>query len=276
MNRWTIFSTAGAKYCKIFDIGLQNTVVYRWNFLLRSLFDVVPLLGTVYLWRALFASRGQSIGGYEFNSMVYYFLLTILATNLITPTDDEWQIASDIREGQINSLLVKPVSYLQYRLSLFLGYRTIYSAVTLPFVLVLFACFHAYVTAPQHVLTWVWAGISLAMAAFLQFFLAYAVAMLAFWLLEISTVVFIIYSFEYFLSGHLFPLDLTPVWFRGVLEWLPFTYELFFPVAVFLEKVQGVALAKGLVIQAAWVTGSWLAGQWMWSRGLRHYGAYGG
>ena len=96
--------------------------------------------------------------------------------------------------------------------------------------------------------------------------------MLAFWILEISTVVFIIYSFEYFLSGHLFPLDLTPLWFRGVLEWLPFTYELFFPVAVFLEKVQGAALWRGLMIQAGWVALGWFVGQTMWSRGLRHYG----
>ena len=28
-----------AKYLKVFDIGLQNTFVYRWNFLLRSLFQ---------------------------------------------------------------------------------------------------------------------------------------------------------------------------------------------------------------------------------------------
>ena len=268
--------TARAKYFKIFDIGLQNTVVYRWNFLLRSLFEVVPLLGTVYLWKALFAASKQPIGGYEFHSMVFYFLLTILASNLITPTDDEWQIASDIRDGQINALLVKPLNYQAYRVSLFLGNRTIYSAVTLPFVLVLFAFFHAYLSAPQHLGTWFWTALSLGMAAFLQFFLAYAIAMLAFWLLEISTVVFIIYSFEYFLSGHLFPLDLTPVWFRGVLEWLPFTYELYFPVSVFLEKVQGTALFKGLMIQGAWVALSWVAGRMMWSRGMRHYGAYGG
>ena len=264
------------KYLKILDIGLQNTVVYRWNFLLRSLFDVVPLVGTVYLWRALFAARGHAINGYEFHSMVFYFLLTILASNLITPTDDEWQIASDIREGQMNALLTKPMNYLTYRVSLFLGYRAIYVAVTLPFVLVLFACFHSYLSAPQHAVTWVWATLSLVMAAGIQFFMAYAVAMLAFWLLEISTVVFIIYSFEYFLSGHMFPLDLAPGWLRAVLEWLPFTYELFFPVAVFLEKVQGAVLCKGLLIQAGWVLASWFIGQAMWARGLRHYGAYGG
>ena len=35
------------KYGSVFNTGLQNTFVYRWNFLLRSLFGLVPLAGTV-------------------------------------------------------------------------------------------------------------------------------------------------------------------------------------------------------------------------------------
>lgn len=264
------------KYGRIFNIGLQNTVVYRWNFLLRALFGVVPLVGTVYLWRALFASRGRSIAGYEFSSMVYYFLLTLLAADLITPTDDEWQIASDIREGQINSILTKPLNYLTYRISLFLGYRVIYTLVTLPPTLVLFAIFRSYVVLPHHLVTWVWTVLSLTLAAGLQFFIAYAVAMLAFWILEISTVVFILFSFEYFLSGQLFPLDIVPPRLQSLLDWLPFTYELYFPVAVFQEKVVGAALARGLCIQAAWVVLAWAVAMWMWRRGLRRYQAVGG
>lgn len=245
------------KYGRIFNVGLQNTVVYRWNFLLRAAFGIVPLIGTVYLWRALFASRGRSIGGYEFSSMVYYFLLILLASNLITPTEDEWQIASDIREGQINSLLTKPLDYLTYRVSLFLGYRVIYTLVTLPPMLLLFAIYRDYVFMPQHLATWGWSALSLALAAALQFLISYSVAMLAFWILEISTVVFILFSFEYFLSGQMFPLDIAPGWLQSLLGWLPFTYELFFPVTVFQEKVQGFALAKGLSIQVGWVILSW-------------------
>ena len=264
------------KYTKIFGVGLQNTLVYRWNFLLRAFFDIVPLVGTVFLWRAIFRSRDQAIGSYDFSGMVFYFLLTIFASNLITPTDDEWQIAADIRDGQINALLAKPVDYLGYRMSLFLGYRATSSLFTLPIVFLLFACFHQYLTFPQHFLTWICAGISLGMAAFLQFFLAYAVAMLAFWILEISTVVFIIFSFEYFLSGHLFPLDLLPRWLGEVLVWLPFTYELYFPVAVFQEKVAGDALVKGLLIQAGWVAVAWAVGRIMWTKGLQRFQAVGG
>ena len=63
--------------------------------------------------------------GYDYGSMIYYYLLTILVSNLVTPTEDEWQIAADIREGQINSFLTKPVNYLGYRFSIFLSGRLV-------------------------------------------------------------------------------------------------------------------------------------------------------
>ena len=142
------------KYWKVFDIGLQNTFVYRWNFLLRSLFGIVPLAGTVFIWRAIFEARGASIGGYEFSTMLFYFLLTILVDNLVTPTEDEWQIAADIRDGRISSFLIKPMSYLAYRLSLYASYRVLYTAVTILPVGIVFWCFREHLHFPQHFWTW--------------------------------------------------------------------------------------------------------------------------
>ena len=265
------------KYFAVFGIGLQNTFVYRWNFLLRSLFGFVPLAGTVYIWRAMFVeTKGASIGGYEYHSMIFYFLLTILAENLITPTEDEWQIASDIREGQINAFLTKPLNYLGYRLTLFLSYRALYTAVTILPIAGVFLWFQDFIRWPAAALTWPVATLSLVMAAGIQFFIAYSLAMFAFWILEISTLVFILYSFEYFLSGHLFPLDIMPAWLTGTLKWLPFTYELYFPIAVFLEKVRGKELLVGLGIQAFWLLMMFLIAKAMWHRGVRRYQAVGG
>ena len=81
--------------------------------------------------------------------------------------------------------------------------------------------------------------------------------MLAFWLLEISTVVFIVFSLEYFLSGHVFPLDLLPAWLAGFVKWGPFAYELYFPIQVFMERIRGEALTTGLAIQAGWAAIAW-------------------
>ncbi len=265
-----------AKYGTVFTLGLQNTFVYRWNYFLRALFGLIPLAGTVFLWRAVFAERGGSFGGYDYGQMIYYYLLMILVSNLVTPTEDEWQIASDIREGQINSFLTKPLSYLGYRTSIFLAGRLVYTIVTVVPIILIFIYFRGYLRAPTHLLTYPLALISLIMAAFIQFFITYALAMMAFWILEISTVIFIVYSFEYFLGGQMFPVDIMPLGVQAVMKWLPFYYELFCPIAIFLERLSQGELVKALLVQSGWLIITWAIARMMWQRGLNHYQAVGG
>jgi ABC-2 type transport system permease protein len=250
--------------------------VYRWNFFLRSLFGLFPLLGTVFIWRAIFEAKGEGINNFDYASVVYYFLLVLVLDSLITPGDDEWQVAADIRDGQMNSFLVKPMNYLVYRLALFVSNRLLYTVVTLPVVILVFFVFQHYLVWPSSWATWILATISVLMAASLQFLISYSVAMLAFWMLEISTVVFIIYSFEYFLSGHMFPLGFMPTAFQNVLRLLPFPYELYFPISIFMGKVHGTALWEGLLIQFCWVLIIALGANTLWQRGLRRYQAAGG
>lgn len=265
-----------ARYGTVFTIGLQNTFVYRWNYFLRALFGLIPLAGTVFLWRAIFNERGGEFGGYDYGSMIYYYLLTILVSNLVTPTEDEWQIASDIREGQINSFLTKPLSYLGYRTSIFLSGRLVYTAVTIIPIALIFVYFRSYLRVPDNLTAYFLATISLLMAAFIQFFITYSLAMMAFWILEISTVVFIVYSFEYFLGGQMFPVDIMPVGVQAVMKWLPFYYELFCPIAIFLGRLRGFELGEAVAIQTGWLIITWGLANFMWKRGLGHYQAVGG
>src|SRR5437667_4779630 len=148
------------KYISVFNIGLQNTFVYRWNYFLRALFGLIPLAGTVFLWRAIFKERGGGLHGYDYGSMIYYYLLALLVSNLVTPTEDEWQIAADIREGQINSFLTKPLSYLAYRFSIFCSARLVYTLVTLPPIALIFIYFREYIVLPSDPLIYVLTAIS--------------------------------------------------------------------------------------------------------------------
>src|SRR5215831_11873452 len=142
------------KYASVFNIGLQNTFVYRWNYFLRALFGLIPLAGTVFLWAAVFKEHGGGLHGYDYGSMIYYFLLTILVSNLVVPTEDEFQIAADIREGQINSLLTKPMSYLGYRTGIFLAGRLVYTGVTIIPIALIFFYFRSYIKLPSDVATY--------------------------------------------------------------------------------------------------------------------------
>jgi ABC-2 type transport system permease protein len=264
------------KYLKVFDIGLQNNFVYRWNFFLRSLFGLFPLLGTVFIWGAIFEAKGGGINNFDYASVVYYFLLVLVLDGLITPGDDEWQVATDIRDGQMNAFLVKPMNYFVYRMALFVSNRLLYTLMTLPLILLIFVVFRHYLVWPSSWTTWILTMISVLFAASLQFLIAYSVAMLAFWMLEISTVVFIIYSFEYFLSGHMFPLGLMPMAFQNILKLLPFPYEIYFPISIFMGQVRGAELWKGLLIQFCWVLIIAFGANALWQRGLKQYQAVGG
>ena len=102
-----------AKYAKVFNVGAQNTFVYRWNFLLRSIFGIVPLIGTIFLWKAMYGTASEmKLAGYTFSQLILYFAMTVFVENLVTPTEDEWQIAGEIRDGKMSFLLLKPLNYI--------------------------------------------------------------------------------------------------------------------------------------------------------------------
>jgi viologen exporter family transport system permease protein len=263
-------------YLKAFDVGLQDTFVYRWNFFLRSLFELVPLMGTLLIWGVVFDQREKGVGGFDFRTVVAYFLIVLFLDGLVTPKDDEFRIAADIREGQISAFLVKPINYLLYRFSLFASSRLLFTAMTLPVFLCLFVFTAGYFSWPSDIGLWLVAVWTTAMAALLQFFITISIALLAFWMLEISTVVFIVYSFEFMLSGRMFPLAFMPQAVQDVLRWLPFPYELYFPVSVLMNRMHGTDLWFGLGMQAFWVAATGAAAQMMWKQGLRKYQAVGG
>ena len=118
--------------------------------------------------------------------------------------------------------------------------------------------------------------ISAGLTALLQFFMSYMMAMLAFWVMEVSTFIFIMFAFEYLASGHLFPLNILPPAFERALFFTPFPYQLYFPVSVYLGKTTGMELAKGLLIQLAWVIAAYVAARFAWNCGIKKYAAAGG
>jgi ABC-2 type transport system permease protein len=172
--------------------------------------------------------------------------------------------------------LLKPVDYLWYRLCLFFSGRIAFIAVAaLPLAAFLF-CFRQYALPPASLTALLVLPVSLLLTALLQFFISYAMAMLAFWLLEISTFIFILFAFEYLASGHLFPLDILPPALKTVLAFTPFPYQLYFPISIYLGKSAGADLWRGLGCQLMWVLAAYLFARWMWRRGIKKYSAFGG
>ncbi len=266
------------KYLQVFLIGIQNTLVYRVNFLFRAAVGLIPLTGTLYLWKAVYAGKaeGADVAGYALSQMISYYLLTTLVDALTAVAEDDWQIAADIKDGHISQFLIRPINYLGYRFSLYLSGRSIYTVVALlPVGLFLFYLREHFVW-PVSPLAGVAFVLSVVCAGLLQILIACTMALLAFWVVDVSTFIFIQFAFEYIASGHLFPIDILPRWGAQILMLTPYPYLLYFPVGIYLGRVTGPDLWRGLSIQMAWVIGGFLLLRWVWSRGIRRYSAVGG
>src|SRR5262249_27759636 len=99
---------------------------------------------------------------------------------------------------------------------------------------------------------------------------------IGFWFLEVSSLLFVYQLLSFFLSGQMFPIDILPNQARQVIECLPMPYLAYFPVAVFLGKVQGADLVRGLIIQAGWIVLFIVISRVALNRGFKRYSGYGG
>jgi ABC-2 type transport system permease protein len=264
------------KYWHVINIGIQNTLVYRVNFLFRAVFGLIPLIAIISLWRAVYAGKSEDVAGYSLPQMISYYLVVTIVDALTAVAEDDWQIAADIKDGNISQFMLKPIDYLSYRLCIFGAGRIIYTAVALVPVALFIWFQRQYFVFPPHAETWLWFGLSLVLTALLQFLLSFTMALLAFWMTEVSTLIFILFAFEYLAGGHLFPLDILPPALAKALFYTPFPYQLFFPVSIFVGKVSGSELYQGLATQAGWVLAAYGLARWVWSRGTRKYSAVGG
>jgi ABC-2 type transport system permease protein len=261
---------------QIFNFALQGTLTYRVNFFLRALFNLVPFLAGIALWRAIYPDSHTQISGYALPQMLAYYLLVTIVEAATAVTEDEWQIAAEIKDGQIGQFLVQPLNYLQYRLCLFCGGRVAYTlAALIPVALFLFWQ-HQYFVMPANALCGVVFILSLVLSALLQFLLSYITALLAFWVLEISSFSFILLACERLASGQMFPLDILPPSLFTALMWTPFPYCTYFPASAYMGRLTGTAMANGLCMQLFWVGTILALAQWVWKRGLKTYTLVGG
>src|SRR5713226_9140921 len=162
------------KYWHVIGIGIQNNLTYRFNFLARTVFGLIPLIAVIFVWRKIYEDKepGSMVGAYTLAQMISYYLLTSVVDALTAVNEDDWQIAADIKDGNISQFLLKPIDYLVYRLCLFLSGRVTYLAVAvLPLTIFVLYLRRYFVLPPD----WTTLGFFLAstvLTALLQFFIS--------------------------------------------------------------------------------------------------------
>jgi ABC-2 type transport system permease protein len=263
------------KYRHAFLVGLQSNIVYRWNFAVRGFFSLFHLAVVFILWSAAYEGA-ESIGGFDLRQTLTYFVTLFVLQFFISAFNEDYQISEEIRNGLINQFLLKPINYFAYRFTIFVAARAVSGALVFIPLLVAMPFIYEYLTFPME--SWRLAvGLpAVVMSAMIQFTIAYCFGMLTFWFLEIQGFVILSMAVEAVLGGQIFPLDLMAPDFFAVSMLLPYTYQMYFPAAIFTGRFGYEESLWCLGIQACWVGILVIISRGLWSRGLRRHTAVGG
>ena len=256
----------------ILRIALQERLVYRGDFALGTLMRFMPIVTQIFLWYAVFQARsGEPLAGFNYKDFVAYFLLTMVARAFSSMPGLASGIAAQIRSGEIKKFLIQPIDLLSFLLLGRIAHKLAYYLVAiLPFALVFYLCRDFFPGWPS--LTSLAGGVlSLVLAFLLGYYLEACMGLVGFWWLEVSSLLFVYMLFSFFLSGHMFPLDMLPEPWQTIVALTPLQFLAFFPAAVLLGKIQGWDLVWGLLAEAGWVLFFIVLSRVMFHYGTRRY-----
>jgi ABC-2 type transport system permease protein len=267
----------------VLRICLEERLVYRGDFALGTLMRFLPIVTQIFLWYAVFEARGgKALEGYDYEQFVAYYLLTMVSRAFSSMPGLASGIARQVREGEIKKYLIQPVDMLGFLLLSRVAHKLAYYSVAIgPFALVFFLCRSYFGDLPAESALHDWTTalgfvVSLILCFLLGFFLEASLGLVGFWILEVSSLLFVYMLFNFFLSGHMFPLDMLPEPWRTLVELSPLQYLAYFPAAVFLGKVSGIELVKALAIETMWLIFFIGLSRYLFHRGVTRYSGFGG
>lgn len=265
------------KYYRIFQVSLVERLTYRADFLLGTVLRFLPMLTTILLWQAIYTGSGKSdLDGFTFREMIAYLLLVHVSRMFSSMPGLAQGIARQIRDGSLKKYLLQPIDMVAYLVAYRIAHKAAYIATSaLPYAGLFYVCRNYFDGFPDP-LTMVGYVISLLLGFLIGFFFEACIGMIGFWFLEVSSFLYVISTLNFFTSGHMFPLDILPSFWATVFKSLPFQYLAYYPAIIFLGKVQGWDLVRGLGVQAFWALLFIGLSRWLYSQGLKQYSAYGG
>jgi len=252
-------------------ISLIDSFEYRGDMLIHSLSWSAQPIVYLLIWLAV-ASSSRSISMSPGDFIKYYLWLMLIQIWV-----SAWGcsfIASAIRFGRLSPYLVKPISYYNFQIANNLGEKVLKTIFILP-VLSTLVILLKPAWPGLTVLGWVFFMWSWLQAAMVYFLVDYIVGLTAFWIEENSAIDSLYNIVHVVFSGILIPLALMPDWIRSLSVYLPFRYEISFPLEILLQKLSSEELAKGFAIQTLWVMVLYFLCRFLWKRGLVRYSAAG-
>lgn len=254
----------------------MERTAYRVNFMLEIYGGILSILIVVFLWLAVYRSSGRAeLGGYTLAEMITYLLGAGLINSFLLTTAENPETSQAIQDGTLSSLLIQPFNPYWVWLFRDLASKVFFGVIGLAgYAIVAFFLKEKLVVVldPSRLALF---GAALTAAVLLQFLTFESLSLLAFWVENTYGFRFTMRVIMEVAGGAIIPLSFFPALLQKVFALLPFPYFVYFPMRIYLNKIESVEILPELIRAAAWTAGLAGLNAILWKRGLRRYTAMG-
>lgn len=261
------------KYLTLFALSWQKQLEVRSDFFFERTRSFCILLSLTFLWTTLLKDRPSLLGYSKSDLISYVFLMTLLRAWVLACVTD--RIPMEISKGKLSDVLLRPISYLGYWATQDAANKVL-SLISAVFEVSILALFiRVPLSAPTSALHAVVFVVATFLAMILYFQMSYMLGVIGFWTAQSWGPRFCFEVILEFCAGAYFPIDLLPAAAQKVLNILPFSSLIFFPISVYLGRASTPEIATGILRQLIWIAILAIVTKSMWKAGLRKYAAEG-
>lgn len=259
-------------YLQIFRITISEFFVYRLNFVLWRVRNLLTLLIKYYLWIAVF-EQSNLVFGYTEQQMLTYILISNIFADiaLSTKTGD---IAGEILKGDIINYILKPLAFFKYHAARDLADKFLNIFFSIAEVALIITLLKPSIFVQTNASILAWTAVFIVIGCIISFFVNMCLSFIAFWSNEVWAPRFIFYMLMLIFAGSFFPLDVVPRAMYYAFFLTPFPYLYFLPTRVYLG-VPGSELIFFLIGGLGWCVLSFLFTRYIWKRGLHEFSFFG-
>jgi len=261
------------KYWAFFRANLQVTLAYRGPIFIWVFSNLINVVAILAVWLAV--SAGDRIGGYTKPELMSYYLATLFL-QWLNGWFPFYDVAYEIKKGEIVFSLVKPFSYYWRKFFEELGWHTVglWVGLLASFLVALFFkgnfVFDFRFSRPILVILAVISSI------LVVFGLSLCQGLTAFWLTEVYALDSIFWISRSLLGGQGIPLSFIPAgFFQKLVRFLPFRYTFSFPLEIYFNKLTDREIFAGFGLSFGWAVVFYYLYRLMWAKGRKKYTAFG-
>ena len=241
------------KYLEVFKLSFTMQLIWRFDVVMTMAATAGVILAAQLLWGAVFTGR-TIVGGFTFQSMLTYYIVSSFLSSLDKSAQISGEISLLIKEGRFSGHMVTPMNPFAFFGSMTAGGSVFHLGFSLVTALICTVLFGIRLVITAY-------GIQILLAAALcilglVFMISfhYFFGILAFRILSIRSLTYLINPLISFATGAFVPLVLLPDAVLGIMRLLPFYYVSYLPSMLLTGRCGSEALS-GIVVLSCWTAG---------------------